>query len=158
VRPAPVRRDRSLHVRGEQHPRAQRDLRLAGPLFPGSGARGRGLTRMPESRRYPAVAMIAFARDALLATGVPAADADIAAKQMIEADLTGFDAHGIFRLGFYVSNLKQARVNPKANIKVLQRAPSTALLDGDNGIGHLVITTAANLAVEMARQTGIGWV
>ena len=50
VRPAPVRRDRPLHVLGEQHPRAQRDLRLAGQVLPGRRARGRGLTRMSESR------------------------------------------------------------------------------------------------------------
>ncbi len=101
VRPAPVRRDRPLHVRGEQHPRPQRDLRLAGQVFPGPGARGGGVTRMAESRRFPIAAMLAFTRDALLACGVPAADAEIAAKQMIEADLTGFDAHGIFRLSVY---------------------------------------------------------
>ena len=53
---------------------------------------------------------------------------------------------------------EDGRVNPKADIKVLQRSASTALIDGDNGIGHLVITTAANLALELARETGIGWV
>jgi LDH2 family malate/lactate/ureidoglycolate dehydrogenase len=113
---------------------------------------------MTKNRRYPIAAMVAFTRDALLAVGVPAADAAIAAKQMIEADLTGFDAHGIFRLSPYVAQLKSGRVNPKADIKVLQRAPSTALVDGDDGIGHLVMTYATNLAVELARQTGIGWV
>jgi L-2-hydroxycarboxylate dehydrogenase (NAD+) len=113
---------------------------------------------MAENRRYPIAAMVAFTRDALLAVGVPEADAAIAAKQMIEADLTGFDAHGIFRLSSYVAQLKSGRVNPKANIKVLQRAPSTALVDGDDGIGHLVMTYATNLAVELAKQTGIGWV
>ena len=77
---------------------------------------------MPESRRFPIAAMVAFTRDALLACGVPAADAEIAAKQMIEADLTGFDAHGIFRLGAYCNWLKSGRVNAKANIKVLQRS------------------------------------
>jgi len=102
--------------------------------------------------------MLAFTRDALAACGVPDADAATAAKAMIEADITGFDAHGIFRLGMYVSNLKSGRVNPKANIKTLQRSPSTALVDGDNGIGHLVMTHAANLAVELARQSGVGWV
>jgi L-2-hydroxycarboxylate dehydrogenase (NAD+) len=113
---------------------------------------------MAENRRYPIAAMVAFTRDALLAVGVPEADAAIAAKQMIEADLTGFDAHGIFRLSPYVAQLKSGRVNPKADIKVLQRAPSTALVDGDDGIGHLVMTYATNLAVELAKQTGIGWV
>jgi len=113
---------------------------------------------MSESRRYPVAAMLAFTRDALTACGVPDADAATAAKAMIEADITGFDAHGIFRLGMYVAGLKSGRVNAKANIKPLQRSPSTALVDGDNGIGHLVMTYAANLAVELARQSGVGWV
>ncbi len=102
--------------------------------------------------------MLAFTRDALVACGVPDADAAVAAKQMIEADLTGFDAHGIFRLAPYCKTLKTGRVKAKADIKVLQRSPATALVDGDDGIGHLVMTYAANLAMELARQSGVGWV
>jgi LDH2 family malate/lactate/ureidoglycolate dehydrogenase len=102
--------------------------------------------------------MVAFTRDALAAAGLPGPDADIVAKAMIEADVTGFDAHGIFRLSAYVDTLRSGRVNPRAEIKVVQRAPATALVDGDNGIGHLVMTYAANLAVELARASGIGWV
>ena len=113
---------------------------------------------MAEGRRFPVAAMLAFTRDALLAHGVPAADAELAAKQMIEADLTGFDAHGIMRLGNYCNWIKSGRVNPKANIKVLQRSPATALVDGDDGIGHLVMTYAMNLAIELARASGVGWV
>ena len=65
VRPAPVRRDRPFHVRGEQHPRAQRDLRLAGPVFPGPGrARRRRSVRWPKSQSFPVAAMLAFTRDA----------------------------------------------------------------------------------------------
>jgi LDH2 family malate/lactate/ureidoglycolate dehydrogenase len=113
---------------------------------------------MAEPRRYSIPALIAFTRDALLASGVPAADAELAAKQMIEADLTGFDAHGIVRLGNYLSWIKSGRVNPKANIKVLQRSAATALVDGDDGIGHLVMTYAMNLAIGLARESGVGWV
>jgi len=102
--------------------------------------------------------MLAFTRDALLAHELPAADAELAAKQMIEADLTGFDAHGIMRLGNYCNWIKSGRVNPKPNIKVLQRSPATALVDGDDGIGHLVMTYATNLAIELARSSGVGWV
>ena len=68
---------------------------------------------------------------------------------MTEADVTGFDAHGIFRLGFYVQNLRDGRVNPRPDMKVLQRAPAAALLDGDNGIGHLVVSRATHLAIEL---------
>src|SRR5260370_10936140 len=60
------------------------------------------LNHMAENRRFPIAAMIAFTRDAFVAAGVPEADAAIVAKQFIEADLTGFDAHGIFRLAPYV--------------------------------------------------------
>jgi LDH2 family malate/lactate/ureidoglycolate dehydrogenase len=108
--------------------------------------------------RFPIAAMIAFTRDALMACGVPAADADIAAKQMIEADLTGFDAHGIVRLGLYVGWLKSGRVKARPNIRVIERSAATALVDGDDGIGHLVMTFAMNLAIELARGSGIGWV
>ena len=113
---------------------------------------------MADPHRYSIPALIAFTRDALLASGVPAADAELAAKQMIEADLTGFDAHGIVRLGNYLSWIKSGRVNPKASIKVLQRSAATALVDGDDGIGHLVMTYAMNLAIELARESGVGWV
>lgn len=108
--------------------------------------------------RYPIAAMTAFTYDALIANGVPEADAAIAARQMIEADITGFDAHGIFRLGMYCNTLKSGRCNPKANIRTIQRSAATALVDGDDGIGHLVMTYATNLAMEMARESGIGWV
>jgi LDH2 family malate/lactate/ureidoglycolate dehydrogenase len=77
---------------------------------------------------------------------------------MLEADLTGSDAHGIFRLAGYVRQLKRGVINPRASIKVIERSPATALIDGDHGMGHVVMTSAANLAVELARQSGIGWV
>jgi L-2-hydroxycarboxylate dehydrogenase (NAD+) len=113
---------------------------------------------MSEAGRYPVAGMIAFTRDVLVACGVTEVDAAVSAHAMIEADATGFDNHGIFRLGWYVKTLRSGRVNAKANVKVLQRAPATALVDGDNGIGHLVMTRATELAIELARQSGIGWV
>jgi len=119
--------------------------------------RKRGTSDMTDNR-VSIAAMIAFSRDALIACGVPPSDAELAAKQMTEADLTGFDAHGIFRLSAYCKTLQSGRVNPKANIKVLQRSPATALVDGDDGIGHLVMTYATNLAIELARESGVGWV
>jgi LDH2 family malate/lactate/ureidoglycolate dehydrogenase len=113
---------------------------------------------MADSRRCPIASMVAFTRDALIASGVPAADADIAAKQMIEADITGFDGHGIIRLGLYCNWLKSGRAKAKANIRTVQRSAAAALVDGDDGIGHLVMTYAMNLAIELAREAGVGWV
>jgi len=77
---------------------------------------------------------------------------------MLEADLTGSDAHGVFRLPQYVLRIKLAGVNPRANITVKRTAPATALIDGDNGMGHLVVARAAETAIELARETGVAWV
>ena len=110
------------------------------------------------TRRIPAATIRAFMIDALRACGLPDVDAGVVAHAMLDADLSGSDAHGIFRLAGYVGLVRRGQINPRANIKVLQRAPATALVDGDNGMGHLVMTYAANLAVEIARAAGVAWV
>ena len=111
-----------------------------------------------NARRVPAAAIRSFMTDAFRACGLPEADAKVVAGAMLDADLSGSDAHGIFRLAGYVKQLKSGNFNPRANIKVIERSPATALVDGDNGMGHLVMTYAANLAVEIARESGCAWV
>jgi LDH2 family malate/lactate/ureidoglycolate dehydrogenase len=110
------------------------------------------------ARRVPAAAIRSFMADALRACGLPEADATTVARAMLDADLSGSDAHGIFRLPGYLRTLQRGHINPRANIKVIERSPATALVDGDNGMGHLVMTYAANLAVEIARESGCAWV
>jgi L-2-hydroxycarboxylate dehydrogenase (NAD+) len=58
----------------------------------------------------------------------------------------------------YVRRIKAGGINRHPEIKVLEERPATALLDGDNGMGHLVMRRAAQLAIEKAKQTGVGWV
>ncbi len=96
--------------------------------------------------------------DAMTISGVPAADAAKIAKLMLEADLTGADAHGVFRLPQYVLRFKLGGLNPRPNIKVNRTAPATALVDGDNGMGHLVVSRAMQTAIDIARENGVGWV
>jgi L-2-hydroxycarboxylate dehydrogenase (NAD+) len=111
-----------------------------------------------QTRRVAASALQAFMADAMRACGLAQADAAIVSAAMLEADFTGSDAHGVFRLPGYVRSLKRGQFNPRANIRVVKRGPATALVDGDNGMGHLVMTKAANVAVELARASGVGWV
>jgi L-2-hydroxycarboxylate dehydrogenase (NAD+) len=106
----------------------------------------------------PATALRSFMADALRACGLPEADAGTVADAMLDADVTGIDTHGIFRLPGYVRNLKHGHINPRANIRVIERSPATALVDGDNGMGHLVMTYVAKLAVEIAREAGVAWI
>ena len=115
-------------------------------------------TEAQDTRRVPAATLRAFLVDALRACGLPEADAATVAGAMLEADLTGSDAHGVFRLAGYVRQLKRGAMNPRPSIRVLERAGATALVDGDHGMGHVVMTHAAKLAVELARASGVGWV
>ncbi len=106
----------------------------------------------------PAAAIDALIRDCMQAVGVPPADAAKVAELMLEADLVGADAHGVFRLPQYVRRIKGGAVNPKANITVEKTGPATAMVDGDNGMGHLVMSRAAATAAELAKDTGVAWV
>jgi L-2-hydroxycarboxylate dehydrogenase (NAD+) len=111
-----------------------------------------------NAARVAASAIASFIKDAMLAVGAPDADAAKVAELMVEADLTGADAHGVFRLPQYVRRIKAGGVNPKANISVTKTAPATAMIDGDNGMGHLVMQRAADTAVALAKEIGVAWV
>jgi LDH2 family malate/lactate/ureidoglycolate dehydrogenase len=110
------------------------------------------------SGRVPIAAIRSLIEDSLTAAGLPRADAAVCARLMGEADLTGADAHGVFRLPQYVRRLKAGGFNPKPNITVQRSAPATALVDGDNAMGHLVMSRAAETAIALARETGVAWV
>src|SRR5450830_1404396 len=111
-----------------------------------------------KAGRIPTAAVTGLIVDAMMKSGVPAGDAAKIAELMLEADLTGADAHGVFRLPQYVQRLKLGSTNARPNITVTRSAPATALVDGDNGMGHLVVPRAAETAIELARECGVAWV
>jgi LDH2 family malate/lactate/ureidoglycolate dehydrogenase len=121
----------------------------------GQVAEARPATDVP---RVPAAQVAAFIARALEAAGVPAADAETVAGLMVEADLRGSDTHGVIRLPIYLRRLKAGGVNPRPNIRIVREQSSTALVDGDDGLGHLVMRFAAQTAIEKAKRSGIGWV
>ncbi len=77
---------------------------------------------------------------------------------MAEADLQGSDGHGVIRLVPYARRIRAGGVNVKPSITVVQERAGMALLNGDNGMGHLVMKRAAEIAAAKARVTGIAWV
>src|ERR1700760_791183 len=99
-----------------------------------------------------------FIHEALTRLGLPEADATTVAALMAEADLQGSDGHGVTRLPQYARRIKAGGFNVRPNIQVVREQVSTALLNGDNGMGHLVMKRAAEIAIEKARTTGIAWV
>jgi L-2-hydroxycarboxylate dehydrogenase (NAD+) len=100
----------------------------------------------------------AFIHEAMVRLGLPEADAMTVATLMAQADLQGSDGHGVSRLPQYARRIKAGGFNVRPDIRVVREHPSTALVNGDNGMGHLVMTRAAAIAIEKARTTGIGWV
>ena len=111
-----------------------------------------------EARRFPTPVLAGLITDAYVAAGLPHADAAKVAALMIETDLSGADAHGTFRLPHYVKRIRAGGCNPRPNIRVNRSAAATALIDGDNGMGHLVVARAAETAIELAREAGVAWV
>ena len=108
--------------------------------------------------RLPAAALQSFIRKAFESAGVPAPDAAAIAELMVEADLQGSDGHGIFRLPQYIRRLQAGGVNPRPRIHVERERTAMALVNGDNGMGHLAMKYAAGIAVEKARTAGCAWV
>lgn len=88
--------------------------------------------------------------------GIPEADAKIIADCIVMADLRGIESHGVQRLKRYIDGIKMGGVNIRPNIKVIRDGPSYALVDGDEGMGHVVGAFAMKLAIEKAKKTGIG--
>ncbi len=102
--------------------------------------------------------LLDFAYRVFLKMGCPEAQAREAADVLLSADLRGVDSHGVARLSGYVRLWEAGRVNPNPDIKVVHETPSTAVVDGDSGLGLVVAPVAMRLAIEKAKIAGTGWV
>ena len=111
-----------------------------------------------QTRRISATALQAFIARAFEAVGVSTAEAKVIAELMTRADVNGADGHGVFRLPQYIRRIKGGAVNIKPTIRVEREAAGMALVDGDNGMGHLVMRFATEKAIEKAKTAGTAWV
>ncbi|ARP95179.1 Ldh family oxidoreductase [Bordetella genomosp. 13] len=99
-----------------------------------------------------------FIDRSLQAAGLPAADAAKVAGLMTEADLQGSDGHGVIRLPQYVKRIRAGGINTRPDMRVVSERPGMAVIDGDNGMGHLVVSRAVELAIDKAAASGVAWV
>lgn len=97
----------------------------------------------------------AFARELLLAAGLPEDESAILANTLVEANLRGVDSHGVMRLPQYVRRFSRITMEP---IRVVREQAAVAVLDGGHRPGQVVGVHAMRLAMEKARQTGVGFV
>jgi LDH2 family malate/lactate/ureidoglycolate dehydrogenase len=104
----------------------------------------------------PEVELKVRASEILSAAGVPEEDAQCVADCLLFAERRGIVTHGLMRLKHYVDRLEAGGTNPRARVQVVRESPSTALVDGDNGLGAVLGTLAMTLAIDKARQVGSG--
>ncbi|MCD6132672.1 MAG: Ldh family oxidoreductase, partial [Candidatus Hydrothermae bacterium] len=100
-----------------------------------------------------------FMVDALKAVGVPEEDAKICADVLITADKRGIDSHGINRLKpIYIDRIKAGIQSPITKFEIVKEGPTTAVVDGHNGMGHVIAKKCMELAIEKAKKYGMGMV
>lgn len=99
-----------------------------------------------------------FSNAIFLKIGCSPKDADTATRVLLSADLRGVDSHGVARLGGYVRLWQTQRINATPDIKIIHETPSTAVVDGDSGLGLVVAPAAMQVAINKALLVGTGWV
>ncbi len=99
-----------------------------------------------------------FAHDIFIKIGCPPKEAKQAADVLLRADLRGIDSHGLARLSGYVRLWEAKRINSTPNVKIVHESPSTAVVDGDQGLGLVVAPFAMEVAIAKAKTCGTGWV
>ena len=113
---------------------------------------------MTNKRNVKAARLQDFIASALRACGMPQSNAARMGALMAESDIGGQDGHGVFRLPMYIKRIQAGGMEVDPDIEVISERTATALLDGGNGPGHLVMSRAAELAVEKAKTCGVAWV
>ncbi len=111
-----------------------------------------------EKRPVDAEKLKRFSKAVLRKTGVPAGDAGIMADILVKTDLRGIDSHGTPHLAMYARSILAGNVNPVPKTVIVSRAASTAVMDGDRGLGFVVGHRAMADALRRAEQTGAGFV
>lgn len=102
--------------------------------------------------------LYSFTENAFKKMGCSDADASLATRVLLSADLRGIDSHGVARLSGYVRLWEAGRINSTAKPSVVHETPSTAVVDGDAGLGLVVAPYAMQLAIDKAKNVGTGWV
>jgi len=93
-----------------------------------------------------------------VALGTPEEDAELVSNLLVEANLTGYDSHGMIRLPIYARGIKMGAVKPGAEIKIVKETQSTAVVDGGWNLGQVVAKYAMRLCIEKAKENVVGLV
>jgi L-2-hydroxycarboxylate dehydrogenase (NAD+) len=103
--------------------------------------------------------MESFMKAVFMGVGVPEKDAEVCAEVLISADRRGIDSHGVGRLKpIYYDRIKEGIQYPVTNFEVVREGPTTAVVDGHDGMGHVIGKKAMEMAIDKAKKYGMGMV
>ena len=105
--------------------------------------------------RINAGQLIDFATAVYAGAGVPEADAHLVADTLVQADLWGHQSHGVLRLGWYLDRIRNGVMKPVTTPEFVVDAGAVAVIDGHDGVGHVLTELARKEAVRRARLHGI---
>lgn len=97
-----------------------------------------------------------FMKEVFIKSGVPEKDAIICSDVLIKSDLRGIESHGIGRLRMYYERLKQGLIEPITELKIVRESPTTAVVDGQHGIGMVIGKVSMEIAIKKAQKYGMG--
>lgn len=90
------------------------------------------------------------------ALGTPPADARICADVLITSDLRGIESHGVGRLKYYFDRIKVGVQFTTTQLEVVTETETTAVVDGHHGMGHVIAYRSMRMAMDKAKQYGLG--
>jgi LDH2 family malate/lactate/ureidoglycolate dehydrogenase len=111
---------------------------------------------MQETRYLPVEVVERFMAEVFEGLGTPPGDARICAEVLITSDLQGIESHGVGRLKYYYDRIQAGVQFTKTEIEIVKETETTALIDGHHGMGHVIAYRAMRLAMDKARQYGLG--
>lgn len=109
-----------------------------------------------DTPRFAEIIIREHVEQRLTEAGASAASRSAAIRAMLHASLIGVDSHGVRLTGHYCRMLEGGRLNKNPNLKVDKRGAASAMVDGDDGLGHYAAYKAVDVGIEMAREAGIG--
>ena len=100
-----------------------------------------------------------FVVDAFVGYGIPREDAVICADVLLESDKRGIESHGVNRFKpIYLDRIRDGIQNPVTNFEIIKETPTTAVVDGHDGMGQVIGHKAMSLAIKKAKEYGMGMV
>ena len=113
---------------------------------------------MVEGTHYiPVQTLNHFMVDIFTKLGTPPDEAKIIADVLISSDFRGIESHGVGRLKMYYDRIKTGWQKATSNLEIVRQSPTTALIDGNNGMGHVIAYRSMQLAIEKAKRIRNGF-